>query len=233
MTRAQVIRLDREAAGPGTEPGFVLADAAALPFASASFDVVIANHSFEHFDELEKVAAEVGRVLRRDGVLFASVPDASTLTDKIYRWMARGGGHVNAFRRVGDLPAVLGPATGLPLAGTIVLHSGMSFLNRRNIKRMPLRMLFIGCGSEKVLMLAIYVLRRLDQVFATRLSVYGWAYYFGPYAPESLAAMTNVCVRCGSGHSANQIREAEGLAWLQRYKCPNCGATNLFTEDNS
>ncbi len=205
ITRAQLVRLDRDAA-PGAGVGFVQGDAAALPFRAHSFDVVIANHSFEHFDELARVAAEVGRILKPGAVLFVSVPDASTWTDKIYRWMARGGGHVNAFTQASDLPAVIGPATGLPLTAVIVLHSGLSFLNRRNIKTMALRMALAAYGSERVLMLVSVAARKLDKVWGTRLSVYGWAYYFGPYSPKSLAAMTNVCIRCGSGHSANELR---------------------------
>ncbi len=237
LTTAKVIRLDRDSKAPGAHSNFVQADAAALPFASQSFEVVVANHSFEHFDEFEKVAEEVGRILKPNAVLFISVPDASTITDRIYRWLGRGGGHVNAFTKAEDLSDVIARATSLPLTGTLLLHSGMSFLNRRNIARMPRRMIVLGCGSERLLMLANYLFRNLDRCFQTRFSVYGWAYYFGSHSPQSRAAKTNVCIRCGSGHSASHLigsnklrRHWVGIAY---YQCPNCGARNLFTNDDS
>src|SRR5512140_3687934 len=96
-TQATVIRLDRDA--PASPPGalYVQADAARLPFASHSFHAVIANHSLEHFHQLGDVLRDLGRILDPGGALFVSVPDASTLTDKIYRWVGKGGGHVNPF----------------------------------------------------------------------------------------------------------------------------------------
>src|SRR4051794_24946691 len=88
-TAAAVVRLDRDA--PPTAPGadFVQADAARLPFASDSFDAVIANHSLEHFDQLDSVLGEIGRILHASGALYVAVPDASTLTDRIYRWVGK------------------------------------------------------------------------------------------------------------------------------------------------
>jgi SAM-dependent methyltransferase len=43
------------------------ADAAALPFSSASFDAVVACLVFEHIDAVDEALAEVGRVLRPGG----------------------------------------------------------------------------------------------------------------------------------------------------------------------
>ena len=57
LTKARVLRLDRDAMrGLG-----VRADAARMPFRDGVFDVVVANHSFEHFEELELVLRELGR----------------------------------------------------------------------------------------------------------------------------------------------------------------------------
>lgn len=237
LTSARVFRLDRDAKAPGAHSNFVQTDAAALPFAAQSFEVVLANHSFEHFDEFEKVAEEVGPILKLNAVLFISVPDASTITDRVYRWLGRGGGHVNAFTNADDLSDVVVRANGLPLTGMLVLHSGMSFLNRHNIAQMPRRMIVLGYGSERLLMLANSLFRHLDRCFQTRLSVYGWAYYFGSHSPQSLAAKTNVCIRCGSGHSARHLLGANSLRrhWtrITYYQCPSSGARNLFTNDDS
>ena len=57
-----------------------------MPFRDGVFDVVVANHSFKHFEELELMLKELGRVVKPDGAIFASVPDADTMTARIYRW---------------------------------------------------------------------------------------------------------------------------------------------------
>jgi SAM-dependent methyltransferase len=51
----------------------VVADAAALPFADASFALVIAYMSLMNFDDLEAVVAEAARVLESGGRLVAAV----------------------------------------------------------------------------------------------------------------------------------------------------------------
>ncbi len=93
-TAATVVRLDLE---PRPSPNSVRGDASQLPFADRTFAAVICNHSLEHFDDLHAALREIGRIIHPIGALFISVPDASTVTDKLYRWLARGGGHVNAF----------------------------------------------------------------------------------------------------------------------------------------
>src|ERR1035437_1588118 len=52
-TKATVVRLDRDAPRQ-CAGGFVRGDAGLLPFAEGSFAAVIANHSLEHFDDLER-----------------------------------------------------------------------------------------------------------------------------------------------------------------------------------
>ena len=227
LTAARVFRLDRDAMrGLG-----VRADAARMPFRDGVFDVVVANHSFEHFEELELVLKELGRVVKPDGAIFASVPDANTITDRIYRWLAKGGGHVNAFTEPLELAGMIVGATGKSLSGMKVLYSGLSFLNRRNAGRGPWRTFLVGGGFEWTLQVGTYALRWLDLVRGSRLSVYGWAYYFGTEAELDLAAARNVCVRCGAGHVADWLVACSlvrrFLIW-KYYRCPGCQTINLF-----
>ncbi|MBV8983731.1 MAG: class I SAM-dependent methyltransferase [Acidimicrobiia bacterium] len=51
----------------GGSPVYGQADAAALPFADASFDAVVACLVFEHIDAVDEALAEVGRVLNKGG----------------------------------------------------------------------------------------------------------------------------------------------------------------------
>jgi SAM-dependent methyltransferase len=229
-TQANVIRFDRDIPHPA--PGnFVQGDSAALPFADAAFDAIISNHSLEHLDNLDASLQEIGRVLRPQGALFVSVPDSSTFTDKLYRWLARGGGHVNAFTSPDRLATTIERATGLPHRATRTLCSSLSFLNRRNSPRpRPRRLLPLGAGYEWSLFLYVWASRRLDRWLHLRTGVYGWALYFGA-APGNIdtATSVNVCIRCGSGIRSALLKPF--FRGIQVYRCPQCGATNPFAED--
>lgn len=65
-----------EAARRGGGPAYVRADAAALPFAAATFDAVVACLVLEHIDHLDDALGEVARVLAPGGrfVLFLNHP---------------------------------------------------------------------------------------------------------------------------------------------------------------
>jgi ubiquinone/menaquinone biosynthesis C-methylase UbiE/predicted nucleic acid-binding Zn-ribbon protein len=54
---------------------FVTASAAALPFADASFDVVVSFETIEHHDQHEAMMSEIRRVLRPSGLLVISSPN--------------------------------------------------------------------------------------------------------------------------------------------------------------
>jgi SAM-dependent methyltransferase len=233
---ALIVRLDNSWPGSDAGPGFVQGDATCLPFANASFDAVIANHSLEHMHDLASVLKEISRVVRRDGSLYVAVPDESTLTDRIYRWISQGGGHVNAFRDAGHLSAQIAQATSLELTATRQLHSSLEFLRREHYGPRPPRKLWLFCnGNTKALAILNYVLRLADRYLGTRTSVYGWAFYFGEIGELiETAPWTNVCVGCGAGHPVaalmvnNRVRRQIGI--FRSYNCPNCGEWNLYTD---
>jgi SAM-dependent methyltransferase len=219
-----------------TDTDFVQADAAHLPFHDGSFEAIIANHSLEHFENLDAALKELGRVAKQDGWIYVAVPDASTFTDRLYRWLANGGGHVNAIRSRQDLTALVERGAATHLGGGRSLVTSFSFLNRRNCEKMPRKLMLLGYGSERVLVLLNAVVRFLDRWLHTRLSLYGWALYFGDLKEEiDSRPWSNVCVRCGSGcaseslQSLGRVRRVLGL--FPGYRCPACDAWNLFTED--
>jgi SAM-dependent methyltransferase len=230
-TRATVIRIDRDVDLAGGEL-VVQGDAAHLPFPDSSIDAVVANHSLEHFEDLQRCMNEIRRVIKPQGALFVSVPDASTMTDKLYRWLARGGGHVNAFVAPEQVIRAVEDVTGLTHVATRTLCSSLSFLNRRNSPRpRPRRLLLVGGGLEASLLLYTWLSRRIDRALNLRTSVYGWAFYFGNI-PVDVDTTTdvNVCVRCGSAGPAGVLHGRIRRTWygLQLYSCPCCGATNTF-----
>lgn len=234
-TAATVIRLDRDPPRARIA-NFVQADAAQLPFRDSSFDAVIANHSLEHIAHLDAALAEVGRIINRSGALFVAVPDTSTLTDKIYRWLARGGGHINPFTSPTELAGRIERITGLRHAATRPLYSSLSFLNRRNSPRpRPWRLILLGGGLEGSLFLYAWLSRRVDRWLRMRTSLYGWALYFGNFGePIDTTAWINVCIRCGSGSPASDLareHRIQSVVYVFRvYRCPHCGAVNPFSD---
>lgn len=234
---ALTVRLDLETPEAGSPQGFVRADAARLPFADRCFDTVIANHSLEHVENLQDVLTEMGRVVRPNGSLYVAVPDASTFSDRLFKWVYRGGGHINPFRSAEELAARITRATGLPLAGSRPLFSSFEYLNRYYFKPgTDWRLWFVGNGSRRSIMLLSYAARLMDGVFGTRLSVYGWALYFGKLSePVETVAWRNVCVGCGSGFPAAWLMAAKlvrrRFLLCRFYLCPSCNSGNFFTAD--
>ena len=236
-SRFRAVRVDRKRHAPQTEDPYVIADAASLPFRDGSFGAVVANHSLEHFEQLEPSLHEIRRTLAPRGALFVSVPDATTLTDRLYRWLAQGGGHVNAFTSAKAVGRQVETGTGLQWVATRPLFSSFSFLNRHNrVTRAPRKLLLLGGGHESVLRWGSYWFRVIDRLFKTRLSRYGWAFYFGQLREDiPTQAWSNVCVRCGSAHPSQWLRDhgvfARRLLAFHCYRCPGCGAVNLMTDD--
>lgn len=221
-------------AGPGI---VVQADAARLPFRDRVFELVICNHSIEHFAELSLALEEIGRVLKTNGGFFASIPDSSTLTDWIYRWLGRGGGHVNQISDIGAFISSAESKARLRHSGTRLLLTSLSFLNSHGSNAGIFKSLSdLGIDTESVLVPATWWMRRVDARLGTRTSVYGWAVYFGSFRePVDQQPWGNVCVRCGAAHPSEYLLAAGAVVegWLvSRYACPGCGAVNLFTADS-
>ena len=229
----RAVRLDIGA--PQRAPSkFVQADAARLPFAARTFDAVILNHSLEHIRELRPALQEIGRVVRRDGAVFVSVPDATTIADRLYRKVYRNlGGHVNLFDSASKFARMLSWYLGLPHVATRTLHTSMNFLNRRNTREaVRLRQMRFAGFPEPVVAPMGAAMRWVDHRLGTRLSVYGWAFYFGRVEePVDTTPLENVCVRCGQAHPEFELQQ-RGISrnlLLPCYRCADCGARNIFT----
>lgn len=168
-----VVRADLENQVPAAH-NFVRADAARLPFANRRFDLIVSNHSLEHFNDLAAALREVGRVVKPNGAIYIAVPDSSTISDRLYRWLARGGGHVNPFSSAEYLENRIASATGLKHVATRTLCTSLSCLNRWNRRsRPPGRLLLLGAGTQISLRLITGIFRLADRFLRTRASVYG------------------------------------------------------------
>ena len=82
----------------------VQADARALPFADASIDVVFSNLMLPWIDNLDRVFAEIARVLRKDGLFAFSTLGPDSLIEIREAWHAIDDGeHVNRFPDMHDV----------------------------------------------------------------------------------------------------------------------------------
>src|SRR6266481_8212916 len=64
---------------------FTVCDYAAMPLSDASIDVVVSFETLEHVTDLQKFFCEIKRILRPDGLLVISTPNA-----KVYKDLATG-----------------------------------------------------------------------------------------------------------------------------------------------
>lgn len=235
LSKALTIRVDKSHARPEEDAFAVLGDAGLLPFRSSVFDAIICNHSLEHFEQLQDALREIGRVIRPEGFLFIAVPDGSTFCDRVYRWLADGGGHVNIFESAERLAELVTAITRAPHRGTRTLCCSFSFMNRENPHPpQPRRMALFFWGSERFLTILNALLRLWDRCFHGRASVYGWALYFGKVGESVLTdPCLNVCVRCGQGHPSIWLKSIGTVRGrlLPTYRCPNCRTFNFFVRD--
>jgi ubiquinone/menaquinone biosynthesis C-methylase UbiE len=65
---------------------FAVADAQAIPFATTSLDVVIANHMIYHVPDRAQALAEIRRVLRPGGRLYATTVGVDHMRE-LHRWL--------------------------------------------------------------------------------------------------------------------------------------------------
>jgi SAM-dependent methyltransferase len=202
-----------------------------LPLAGASFDLVLCHHSLEHFHDVPGTIREVRRILRPEGRLFVSVPDGNSFSDRLYRFLLAGGGHLQRFSFesiVGEIES----GTGLHLAGWKELSTSFIFVDKRNFVPaprgalpgpLPRRMRWAGalpawCFSGA--RICLNVGSRL-----TRSSRYGWALAFTPEnrPPEEEPGSVNVCMFCGAGFDCEPARVAVFF-----YRCPYCSGANFL-----
>jgi SAM-dependent methyltransferase len=66
-------------------------DAQSIPYADKTFDAVIANHMLYHVPDRKKAMAEVKRVLKNDGILFATTVGKGHMLE-MYNWILRASG---------------------------------------------------------------------------------------------------------------------------------------------
>ena len=223
----------------------VLGDSSAIPLREEAVDVAVCNHTLEHFPDCRRAIREIDRVLRPGGSLWVAVPDGSCLDDRLYRYLFRGGGHVNRFS-LASLVQAIETGTRLRTRSCKKLYTGFVYLNppdpqklqhyperARRLARIPPRLL------RALLCWMNFTVRLLDRFLRTRLSQYGWALvvrreddFSRPVTDLTRLRMeagdANVCFTCGAGHVEEALKPFRVL-FRTCYECPNCGTRNLMS----
>ncbi len=213
---------------------FIHANAASLPLADKSADVVISHHTLEHFADYRGVLSEIYRVLRPDGWLWIAVPNGYGFDDFLYRWVFSGGGHVNRFRH-DALVTEVEEVTRLRLRDECALFSGFVYLKKptaRELQHYPPSARPLGNipdGFSHFGSLALNGVTRIaDRLFGSRLSQYGWGLLFSNAGlnASGLPSYFNVCRSCGSGLSYRLLKR-KTLFGVGLYHCPYCKVPNV------
>ena len=135
----------------------VACDAHRLPFADASFDGVIVQAVLEHVASPPEVVAEIHRVLRADGVVYAETPFLQGVHEGAYDFTRYTDlGHRRLFRMFSqvDRGVALGPATSLLWA--------IRYFFRALPKRGGTAARMLDFGASCALFWLVYLDRRLS-----------------------------------------------------------------------
>ncbi len=207
-----------------------------LPFRDGAFDLVISNHSMEHFADAAGAIAEIGRVLAPGGRLFVSVPEGASFADWLYRAMFCGGDHFQRFSFL-SLKDAIESGTSVRLVAWKELSTSFTFVEKLNFISAPIgrlpgplprRMRWLGTLPVwffDAWRVALNVASRAtDRALGTSFSRYGWAFAFDSSASTVIQepGCLNVCMSCGSGiENAAAYRVGRF-----RYRCPDCARLN-------
>ena len=247
-TQAQVIAVD-QAFPSHAQPcrSRIVAGSRAIPLKDASVDMVICNNTLEHFDNLDDTLAEVDRVLKEGGDLWASVPNGFSFDDNLYRFIFEGGGHVNRFTLDSFLETIES-RTHLRATRYKKLHSGFVYLSPPDplkVPHYPRRAQFLAWIPVSLLRSAVrwinYLVRVIDRYRGSNLSQYGWQVSFRRENSslrsqqteveqlERIPADIHVCFACGTAHPLQSLLpHLHRFLFWKVYDCHRCGEENLF-----
>jgi SAM-dependent methyltransferase len=213
----------------------VQARATALPFKPHCFEAILANHSFEHFQNLPAALAEVARTITPEGTLYVAVPFGPTLSDRLYRALFQGGGHVQYFQSQHHVISIIETHTGLPCIAATPIHSAFHFLTGPDIPGLPRRIrLWLQFWTPTLTMLLVFCLSALERLGLSSLRLYGASFVFSrSRTPFTLEPRHYTCCQCGTNFSRAWLEGRgafEQSPLLTHFTCTNCQRRNhLFT----
>lgn len=184
-----------------------LADAERLPWRDGTFDAGICNFVFEHFADPVSALRELDRVIRIGGLLYISVPRATSLQDRLYRYVIKGGGHLQRYSMQSFLQMVYSE-TGFKMEGFADATGGFTWMRELPYGE-PLRRLLFRSFRLWREATGRDPLAASDFLFLFRL------------APRlGYKVISEVCSQCGDSHD---LPVGAADSWV----CPGCGYENV------
>ncbi len=197
----------KASAGWPTNAALALADAERLPWREGTFDAAICNFVFEHFADPVSALRELDRVIRVGGLLYISVPRASSLQDRLYRFVIKGGGHLQSYSMPNFVQMVY-RETGFKLEGYADAAGGFTWM----------RELPYGEALRRILFRSFRLWREATGWDPVAASDFLLLFRLAPSLGYKV--IDEVCSHCGDAHDR---RAAADDAWV----CPACGYQNL------
>ncbi len=182
-----------------------LADAERLPYADSVFDAALCGFAFEHFEDPRAALGELDRVVRPGGFLYLSIPRASSLQDRLYRFTLKGGGHLQRYSFESFL-AMVYQETGFKLEGYAPAAGGYTWLRDVPFGDTLYRLLFLS-------------FRAWAQAGRNPLEASDYLMLFRMGERRGYRRVEYVCARCGK-----EVSQPRGEA---RWVCPLCAFENI------
>lgn len=183
-----------------------------LPYEAHTFDVVLCNWVLEHVRFPEVCLQEIKRVLRPNGHLYVSIPNASGLEDRLYRLFLRGGGHLQRYSFESFLKMAY--TLGFQMVSFCQWPAGYTWLR--------------GPRAARARDLWLRVIKLIKSAFGLDLLVHSnWLLLFTNKESIGFRRVSHVCKKCGGGVYIGP-REASAVARAGEWACPGCGARNLY-----
>jgi SAM-dependent methyltransferase len=194
---------------------FVRAEASAIPWNNAVFDLVIVNFAFEHFPDPVAALKEIDRVAKDRAYVWISTPNAGSFEDQLYRNLFAGGGHLQSPSLERFLRLVY-ECTCLKLVSYLELPAGFTFLGNSE----ELRHLTWAIIDALRKSLALDAHSRSGYIFV--LQKFSEA---GPGFREYL----RTCYACGSPDGLKSAVESGSIhGQADPWTCSRCGAYNIY-----
>ncbi len=181
-------------ATPGID---AVADAHDLPFDDASFDLVVAVAVLEHVADPQRVVAEIWRVLKPDGLVYANTPFLQPVHMAAYDFTRFTYlGHRRLFRWFRDIDSGLSVGPGSAAAG-VLRHVALSLSDRPLWQRL----------ANPLAMLALLPLKYLDHLCRrsdNALDAASAVYFLGQKQPAPISDRDMIALYRGGFPKVNR-----------------------------
>jgi len=206
---------------------FLISSLSNLPFENNFFDFIIFNWVLEHVLSPEVVLSEAYRVLKDGGLLYASIPMGDSFQDRFYRFLLKGGGHIQRFTCESFM--AMAYSAGFMLLSFCEWPTGYAWVKNlkfhKNVRGKWLVFFLEKLTGKEFNYLWIRVVYSIAKIFGKDLMAKGnMIFLFSKTDKVRFRYITHGCQNCGSGAFICSDFYKGKSGW----ECPSCGKINIF-----